>query len=580
MLVEVSDGIKWLLGLGRELTRVTPLFSYGLTSLTFLSQVCLMLAFLLPIKILMLLGTSEVPEYFPRFVADLGHRRLIVLLSITSIAAYLLHASADLLAGIASSRGAERARAAARKINLFGNQSGMAEGAFRRYFTSAASLLFVSASAALLFAVYPLAAFFLLAFVSMSGVAMVAASSFSVRVRDNLHRNFKAWVDAEAGLGSMLLFALLVIDILAGASHGVIAAVVALILGRQALKRLANAARDVFLLYRDRERLSAIFFRRRVLDGDAKGETSDLWPLLMPDRRDQWVAGIVRDLIPAEACPAVRGRWWELGRSGVIGLLCERSGAAPLLLKIFSPAQRLAAAHEAHLLAARLTTLPAPPLLGVSEFRGHRVHLLGLGAAVERPDGNSGALALQIQKDLASIAPPKDLQDRFARSRPMLWDRLSKLRLERVGVATEGREDREALDVLLRSHEMIARELRQAPLAIMNPDRTLNNMIRIGDGRLALLNWGSWSIEPVGSGFDPDYVAEQLAEVLRVSSTAVAPESDEVDRYRAVLAASAYEMDRLCSQQAFSEALRLIPTLLRSAELVRKCKGNATLPVL
>ncbi|NER64022.1 hypothetical protein G3436_09105 [Pseudomonas sp. MAFF212427] len=77
--------------------RVAPLLTAASVGLTIASQLLFLVSFLLPLKVILLLGRETIPGYFPDFMVAFGRERLIVVLSVASVLFYFSHLVFDKL---------------------------------------------------------------------------------------------------------------------------------------------------------------------------------------------------------------------------------------------------------------------------------------------------------------------------------------------------------------------------------------------------------------------------------------------------------------------------------------------------
>lgn len=71
LLLIVFAALRWSLSIGSKFFNVVPKATLSVIFFSLVSQVTILLAFLLPLKILMLLGSAGIPHYFPDVFEDL-----------------------------------------------------------------------------------------------------------------------------------------------------------------------------------------------------------------------------------------------------------------------------------------------------------------------------------------------------------------------------------------------------------------------------------------------------------------------------------------------------------------------------
>lgn len=143
MLGGLPSAIRWILSLSRRLLSVVPGFTLYSVAATLVSQFALLLAFVLPLKVILLLGSEGIPSYFPEQFKLFDRQTLILALSSLAMLLYLVHLFAERLIGVCLAGGARNLLLRSRKMVLFDNQDEVATRGYQRYSRGLASLVFV-----------------------------------------------------------------------------------------------------------------------------------------------------------------------------------------------------------------------------------------------------------------------------------------------------------------------------------------------------------------------------------------------------------------------------------------------------
>ena len=598
LLPRFREGLRWSTQLGGRFLRVAPGGTILVVLATLLSQVAMLLAFFLPLKVVILLGSERTPRYFPDALADLDRHTLIVGLTLATVGAFGTFLLAERLIRLGSDHGARRILERSRKVVLFENQDAIATRAYRRYAAIPAGLVFVLLGSGVLGLLYPAVLGLLMAFLFLVALLVMLGSRLSGALRQKLLSPPGAWLPGIAGLGFLLVFVWLVADHLYRDPPGLLAAIVALLLARQMLNRLAGMVTGLVSLNHERPRLDALFFHHRVFQRRRHGRGDGLWALLDAAAREDWVPRVLSEL---EGIPArVRGsEWWQTRVPDVVAIHCEMEDSGPRLLKVFGPNRSGEARHEASLLADSPAGLPAPGWIGATTIDDLHCHVLRLpedtarvaarleptledggrsvdpaAASASGGAGDSGdlgpagegaaavdlaELADRFRRSLIAVEPPEELAGRYGRSRPLLWQRLDRAIFERVRlVADAATSDR--IDDLLADFEAILERVRSLPWVFVNRQLNPETLATAGDDVIAL-HWGRWGLETLGtawplSALEPDALADLLAEAGRQR-----PALAEVPPAAVRLAGLLSLVERLYLAQRYADILELIPEL-------------------
>lgn len=553
--------LRWLRALAGKLLRVVPFATTSVVAATLASQVAVLLAFFLPLKVVVLLASPGMPRYFPNSWQALDRDLLVTLLALATAAAYLLHLLLERLIRWVVGRGAERLLKRSHKLILFENQDEIVALAYRRYAGALASGVFALLALAVVAWLYPALGLLVLAYLATLCAGLALAGLLSGAPAEAIATRALALASVLGGVGFLLGFAWLVADFLRGAQPALIPAIISLLLMRQFYNRLATLLQDVAWLQAQRQRLDVLLFHGRMLMPRVPAQVQDFWSLQAPALRRGWVDVLLADHGLAVA-PTATLHWRQSDVPDVACLLLQEAGTPRYLIKLFAPQRRTLARHEATLLAARRETLPALALGAVAEVEGMQCHVLvldGYQPAGDRRDARR--LALELRAALLAVPPPEELAGVYRRSRPLLWQRLEAGLLQRLEVAVEGEPADGQLKWLAQRLDAWCEVLRTLPLALLPGDFPPGLLWRDDAGQPRGGHWGRWALEPVGADWpvQPDDLAALPQQLAVAARQRVALAAVSVDAVR--LAALTAALEREVGRQRLKAALELLPEL-------------------
>lgn len=567
MASRLTSALRWGGALGARFLGVAPLATLGIVAMTLVSQLAMLLALFLPLKVVILLGSEGMPGYFPPALAAWDREWLIGALSGAALGCFLLHRLAEWLIGKATEGAVARLLATSAKLALFDHQEEVAAGAYRRYSRVLAGMAFVVLAATLVLWAYPAMGGLVLAYALLSGGAL---SAWYRRRAPRPEGALAASLGLAGSGGFFLAFAFLVVDFVFWTPPGVLNAILALLLVRQVTTRLTSLVTDLYRLHAQRTRLDALFFHGKVLmPAAASGEERGIWSLLEPTRREAWIARWLAEVSDEEAS-ITRVRWLPSGTANVAALLVEVAGqASPWLVRLHETNRHALARHEATLAGEAPQHLPQPALAGVTLVDRYECLLYRLPPGEMPLDGRAREALAGARERLLEATPGRALIERFLGSRPALWQRLTPAVVSRLEVAANSAEDRDRLLRLRRELPELRGALAAMPLTFVNPDLSAETLWLDGDMRPWALNWGRWGLEPVGAGWPlhkgwPERLAAALSQAARQR-----PELAGIERPRVELAALAHAMEAHYLRQRYSQALQLLPDLLDALDTCR-----------
>lgn len=565
MLSDVMVGLRWNASLGVKFLRVVPYSTLAIVLLTLVSQIAMLLASFLPLKVIIMLGAESTPSYFPVFLAALERSVLIGILSAGTAGFFLVHFACERMIESATGYATTRLLANSQKMVLFENQEALAASSYQRYSRALASGVFTGLALLGLAWFYPEMSMIMLVYFVLVLLLLWQGSNYSAGIRERLESRLVQLMNVVATVGFFVAFGYLVIDFVFFAPPGVIVALIAFLLIRQAMQRAAGMIADLTFLYRQKPRLNALFFHGQIFHPLQIDPKKSLWPLLMPEARQAWVAEVMNTVV-GEDFGGLEACWHQLGNPTVVGLRVIR-GKKQYLLKLYEPNRSSLALNEADLMTERPKHLPSARWVGtvpVDKFLC-LVYQLPPG---ERPEPSKvGVLAQALRAAMIATSPRPEVIQRYMRSKAMLWQRLDQEILERLELAATTADQQHNLVVLLAQLPVLHKWLEALPLTVFNAEMNQDTIWLpvVEEGGVAepiLLNWGTWVLEPIGAGWpEADNYLGKLDDAL-TTGAAKRPELTNVKVEQVQLAALAFALERECARQRYNEALELIPRIL------------------
>lgn len=530
---------------------------------TLASQFLLLIAFLLPLKVMVLLGASTIPSQFPDYFRSFEREWLIIAISAVAFFCYMFHVTLEFLLRLLSRRGARLLLAHSRKIDLFENQVKLATLAYSKYVRGLAAATFIIVSFSLLFYLYPPLFLIVTLYILVAFFVVVAICGYSERAQKVLLAKLGGGMNALASVGFMLAFFCMVADFLSGDHPSVWIAVISLLLIRQGLQRMVGMIQDAASLRAQRRQIGALFFHSQPLITESRFQDLLEHSSLDESGRHAWVSRVLHD-VGRGAPTGLDVVWHQIGVAGIYAfdVTCsdERSGQQHrYLLKLFSEDVSALAAQELTLLSASFE-LPSLRFINACSVGGLRCHVFECQGEIKVIRRQVGLAVLAVVTRLMAIDPPKDLLQRFMRSRHSLEKRLDARQIEGLGVAASLPEQAEYLRRFLQAFDQVRDRLSALPRQITSLDMTSETLLVNDSGEFLLSHWPNWRIEPLGAGWPVDE-RDKLADAL-ATAKALRPDLAGVTLSAVMLASLMYAFERFCNQRNYASALALLADVL------------------
>lgn len=561
---------KWLVSLGRKIAIVVLWKTILIIFLTLISQISAILASFLPLKVIILLGSEGVPRYIPEDLSAYGKDFLIVIFSLVTVAFFVTHVMLEKVIEKVTKSAANDLLKRSGKIIIFENQDEIASNAYMRFSRSFSGGVFFAFGYVALIFIYPDMVFVISLFIMASSVLMLLrirkSDNFSLKFEDK----FSALLRFVASLGFFVVFAYLVLDFALFTPPGVIVSIVTIVLSRIMLQKISGAVGDSIVLTQKRAKLEPLFFHGRALSRTPPSkQRGDLYSLLEDN-----VQSVMDSLFSGyfeSWCGIQSLRWFQTGVRDVIGFEVTGKDGVWYLVKVYERHRASMAVHEATIMSEGLDYLPAPSFLAITELYQRKCLIYRLPRS-RRPDLEEFRQVPEFARArLMWVEPPEAMVRTFARSKPMLADRLDMAVLEKLKICASGTEDHENISLFENLFIHLQQYIRRLPFAFVLPDIAPSSVIFTEQAEdICLLNWGRWELDTIGVGWrtrpkrieklSPSFVhAQEKREDLNGLST--------ID-VELVAFISAFESR--CSKQLFMDALELLPSILTRAGTIEE----------
>jgi len=568
--MKVLAALRWFVSVGFKVFRVVPWATKLGVVCTLVSQVASLLAALLPLKVIILLGSERIPSYFPPQLQDYGKTALIVGLGGAALFFFVIHLLAEWAIARLAAYGARSLIAHSRKLALFENQEQLLSKAYQRFAGALAGVVFIALAGLALAWVYPLQAMVVGGYIATVSVVLAIIRRLSSVWREQQVGELIRLVGVLSNLGFFVTFGAIVFDVLQGTQVSVFWAIVTLLLVRQLFRRLASLVGDVISLYSQRLQLNALLFHGHLYTGKAITEDArGLWTLADTDNYANWLKPLVERVAgPLAGAPKVR--WVQSGTPDVLMGIVRTGGELPhaYLVKLYGRNRSAMARHEASLFSVMgSAAAPLPRLLLVEQIESFNCHMFEWPMLEPVKPQAVKRAAMTVTASLFTVRPAPALVAMFTRSRPMLWQRLDRKLLERL--ALFAREDEVSqLEKLGYSMASIKATLERMPVAIVTPDLSPDALWQDYQGSVWSAQWGRWTLEPVGAGWS---VGEKFLPLLAAAferAQRVRPDLKAITIKHAELAALMFAFDKACQRQAYRTAIELIEPILSACDAI------------
>jgi hypothetical protein len=565
LLYRSKSNAFWLASLYKKVARITLSRTCAIIFLIILSNISLVLAFFLPLKTLILVGSESTPSYMVGLIEGFEKDDYIIGLSTCAIIFYALYYICTHLSTKFINQGAQSLVKKAKKITIFENQDILAASIYQKVCNVLASLLFFLAGSALGLAITPeLFSFFLIFCVIYFSLSI---SIMLLTQKVDQPKKSLTLIKAFSGICFFSLFAFVIVSYFFGLPFSIFSSIIGLLLSRQILQRITALLYDSIFLLENSAKINSLFYTSLHAHEKKTPQEEHFWSHINKDTRQQWALNSLIDLT-GKPIEYVTSSYVQLGTPNIIGLDISAHGKNAELLseysaKLFGIGRETSCKHEASLLAQQWSTrLPAPQLVGAAQIGSFNA-LFFKKIKTTKPQAH--LLKLKWYSALSKlwiVAPPASIIDQFSRSKPLLSERLTaEIGLRLISVL-EDPEHIALAQQLSESLPKIKELIRTVPLCIVNPDLHMGTILECAEDDFITYNWTRWAVEPIGAIWPTGKQDIDALERYFLEASKTRPELLDTPIEAVALIAIMYALESQFSRQNYLSVIELIPDAL------------------
>ena len=532
-------------------------------------QITRMLAFLLPLKVVLLAGSDGVPRYFQFFVAPDQKMPWIIGLSIGAVLFYITSLLLESVGRGLAEAGSNEVLQGANEVAVTSDQRKEARSYFAKFSSISSNLLLALITGLLLLWANPLLFFVLAGLILLEYLVSASFLYFGDPLNPNavlrmMAKNLSGYLTIFKSINFLSGFFVILVPYVVGSGPNIILAIISILLLRMGLGALSSAISTAIELWRTRALIDPMVFR------DARNENRER--SVIRELRKLFGKGD-RERVAAEKLDAagydtgnidVLYRDFKVKNVYTFEIFLPREGeqGARFRQQVFPHRQLHLLENEEFLFQHIGREQVKAPLVRARFSEGpFECQILDYGRAKSVDAKTWPTVHSELMSHLWSFAPPQSLIGAYGTSRATLEGRLTEAFFERVTVALDNAEEQKVFGQILDKLPAIASLLRKVPVCILNPDIARPQVIVFGEGDYRIMLWQRWEIDHIGVGpatFKPERLNEMLAEVRDRRGIP----SDALTVNHVQLAGHCRVLEEAITADNFNSAIRLMRKLL------------------
>lgn len=567
---DLAASLLWIAHLASVFFSRRPMTTAVVVGASALGLVASIVAFVLPIKIVLLAGSDGVSEWFSPFVRP--EQKGLLLAALTTVAILSFFASIALRA-LCDNLAASASRIVLRGANelaVVGDQGARAQTVYAQFAEIVAGGLFCVAGLVVIGATTPLVVVVVVAALVLqflvTGLVLEREDPLAPgRIARFIEGDLRDFLNTLSSLDFLAAFAVLLYPFVWGGGGNVLAALVSIIVVRRILGVLVDVILKLVSMVRRKSLIDALVFREQQYLEDERHDHRALREMFERGARHERVERELRAAGVEPNCLSVKWRDSRLIGLSLLAIHDIGPDEKPrnYLQQIYLPNENHRLENEAVLFSyIPRATLHAPPIVASFSVGPYGCQICEAGGGAPVDQSEWGAVEARLQESLMNVQPPSALVQAYIVSHPILGDRLTDAVLARLTVAVDDDAEADHLERFRVLLPTVREKLARLPLYVRNPEAVCSNCYYGPSERPWIMTWGQWRLDPVPAGLVGDKGGDRLQTILdemRRNRWDVAPDIVVDDLRLGLFAAS---LERLIRSNLLNEALSMIPRLL------------------
>jgi len=559
--------IKWFFYLVKTFTRLKPKCSFLIVTLSLITQILRLMSFLVPIKMLFLLGESRsYPHTIFHFEIHSSEELALLFFAII-LFVILSYFALERLGASNEKRCSQDIWQNNQKLMVYSNQGEIASVVYKRYLQSLGALFFLTFVLVLLMYIYPLVSGVTLSFWLLALSVLTLSYSRFKYIRLKIRDDMPQVINLLAMINFLIVFLIVMFDYVSfEGSRDLIHAVIGLILIRHILGNILSLVQGVAYLYSNKERINTIFFSGRHTSTKASKKENELVNLFEPHHFKIWMQETLSEITKCEI--DVEGySWYELGISNEITIIVQSVNLDEAVkeiyfVKIYNKQMHSKAIQEKVLFDYLDLSAISYVYLGTASVDTFTCNVFKYDEMMQIPSAEFAIKQLEFKLQFLEYPLPSAIIKQYVGTHKLVYDRITEELLETLLIAADESE-KVVVNTFMGQMKPLVTLLAELPLQLVVPVMSGNALVYGSHENLISLSFSNWRIEPLGFGFSL-HPNEQQALIEAVGMmNGQAAETERIVSEKLVQIISFYaELEKNLNRQSFKAAIENIQRVL------------------
>lgn len=510
----------WFYKVFKTFLKVRPGLSTSVVIIAVIAKVTRMVAFLLPLKVIILAGSDGVPRYFRFFIDPDEKMGWIVALSIISVVAYLVTVFLESIDRQLCEKGAKAILNYANLMAVMSNQSDASFKVFSGFTDLAANIAFTVAGIVLVVMFLPQVALvfvglsislFLLTAILLHGVTTPSGNFLpqnSVQVW--IFGKVNQYVSILTSTVFLASFLAILYPYLSGEGPNIIISLVCFIVLRQVISAVSSAINQAVKQSKNKLNVNSLVFRRFQVQKKTKSILKIFEEKYRKSKRDRTITdrlgsqGVLKTYWEDSSSPGIRRFMFVSDKS---------DDSRVIHWQVHFPKYHHLLEREEFLFNyIPRSCLKAPERELEFTLGKFRNQIMNMGKCIPVTSAEFNAMADDLMDHYYCVPISSALVRAYQLTHPLLHQQLKKSDLMNLKVALDTPEEVGVITRFRRFLPDICKQIKLLPLVLSNPGISARHTYWVDESKTEVIveMWRKWSLIPIGANLDNDKQVDKL----------------------------------------------------------------------
>ena len=514
----IQNYVQFLMRITHQILACAPAYFVGAIPMVVISQLTMILAFMLPLKIIILLGSDRVPRYLAVVFPEMSRDAMILYLGIGALVFLGTHVLSDRLVTGLSQKGGEAIKQRGQKAAIFDSEDTFSKSVFERIVQTWGTLILllvgvVVGSIVEWRLVIALIVVILIESLFLGRFWNQHRGPEHIQIRESFSQNRLRVMRALSAVNVYVALGVLVALLLLDPNMNFIIGLILFILTRQVLQRLIGGVQDAVYLMQKQRQIEALIYPSKVYFGHQNALESTFDQQLSMANRD-----VLFGEIGQQSGLSLERLKWEWQDESLGGMVIYHSASSDdpnqvFRLAIYSRSQDKRLSREVLLYGSLGKDHPnyVPKIISSGIAFGRGFLITQIPKLSDEPLCDRKAVSRSLRLGWWAYNLTHSDLAKFARSDPTLLDKLDEISFERLSLACDKDTPRaDALGMFIKCLPLAREIIADVPKILIN--KGWSSGLRLTyDGTPICIQWSQIKLDLLGVELRPDNLTKQDA---------------------------------------------------------------------